>query len=231
MELSKRLHTVADMIKSRGAVADIGTDHAYIPIYLMMSKKIEHAIAMDVKKGPLLRAKDNIEAYKLEDKIQLRLSDGLEKLDDKEVNAIVIAGMGGALMARILADGAHALYTKKELILQPQSEIYKVRRQLHEMGYQIEEEKMLIEEGKFYTIIRAVGGDEKYEKDIDYDYGAYLLEQKDETLRLFLEKELSSCEKIEKNLKNHDTKNVEIRLKQLEEEKKKLKEALSIYEM
>lgn len=230
MELSKRLQTVADMIKSQGAVADIGTDHAYIPIYLMMSGKIEHAIAMDVKKGPLLRAKENIEAYKLEDKIEVRLSDGLEKLKDSEADAIVIAGMGGALMARILADGAHAVFTKKELILQPQSEIYKVRRQLHKMGYQIKEEKMLIEEGKFYTVIRAVGGEEKYEKDIDYDYGAYLLEQKNEVLHLFLEKELSSCEKIERNLKNHDTKHTKMRLEQIEEEKKKLKEALSIYE-
>lgn len=231
MELSKRLQTVADEIQGQGAVADIGTDHAYIPIYLILSKKIEHAIAMDVRKGPLLRAKENIKAYQLEDKIETRLSDGLEKLGDKEVDTIIIAGMGGALMARILSDGSHALCKKKELILQPQSEIYKVRRQLHKMGYQIAQEKMLVEEGKFYTVIRAIDGEEKYDKEIEYDYGKYLLDEKNEILFQFLQKEMVSCEKIEGNLCLHHTESAKRRLEELKREKQKLKEALSNYEM
>lgn len=231
MELSKRLQTVADAIKGQGAVADIGTDHAYIPIYLILSGKTKHAIAMDVRKGPLLRARENIQAYQLEDKIETRLSDGLEKLDDKEVETIVIAGMGGALMARILGDGSHALCTKKELILQPQSELYKVRRQLHKMGYQIIKEKMLIDEGKFYTVIRAIDGEEAYEREVEYDYGRYLLEQKNKILFQFLQKEMTSCEKIEANLRCHHTESAKRRLEELEREKQKLKEALSVYEM
>jgi len=231
MELSKRLQTVADAIQGQGAIADIGTDHAYIPIYLILSGKTEHAIAMDVRKGPLLRAKENIQAYQLENKIEIRLSDGLEKLDDAEVDTIVIAGMGGALMARILSDGAHALGIKKELILQPQSELYKVRRQLHKMGYQIIEEKMLIDEGKFYTVIRAIDGDEVYEREVEYDYGKYLLEEKNEILLQFLQKEVISCEKIEENLRCHHTESAKRRLEELKREKQKLKEALSIYEM
>lgn len=231
MELSKRLQTVADAIKGQGAVADIGTDHAYIPIYLILSGKTEHAIAMDVRKGPLLRARENIQAYQLEDKIETRLSDGLEKLDDKEVETIVIAGMGGSLMARILSDGSHALLTKKKLILQPQSELYKVRRQLHKMGYQIIEEKMLIDEGKFYTVITASDGEEVYERQVEYDYGRYLLKQKNEILFQFLQNQMISCEKIEANLRCHHTEGAKRRLKELEQEKQKLKEALSIYEM
>ncbi len=231
MELSERLQTVADAVQSRGAIADIGTDHAYIPIYLILSGKTEHAIAMDVRKGPLLRAKENIQAYQLEDKIETRLSDGLEKLDDKEVETIVIAGMGGALMARILSDGAHALCTKKELILQPQSELYKVRRQLHKMGYQIIEEKMLMDEGKFYTVIRAIDGEEVYAREVEYDYGKYLLEEKNEVLLQFLRKEMISCEKIETNLRCHHTEATKRRLEELENQKQKLKEALSVYEV
>lgn len=231
MDLSKRLQTVADMIKGQGAVADIGTDHAYIPIYLILSGKTEYAIAMDVRRGPLLRASENIKAYRLEDKIEIRLSDGLEKLSDNEVETIVIAGMGGALMARILCDGSHALLTKKELILQPQSELYKVRRQLHAMGYRIVEEKMLIDEGKFYTVIRALGGEEIYEREMEYDYGRYLLEQRDEILFQFLKKELTSLETIEANLFCHQTEGAKRRLEELEREKQKVKEALSIYEM
>lgn len=231
MDLSKRLQTVADMIQGRGAVADIGTDHAYIPIYLILSGKTEYAIAMDVRRGPLLRASENIKSYQLEDKIEVRLSDGLENLSDDEVEIIVIAGMGGALMARILCDGSHALLTKKELILQPQSELYKVRKQLHAMEYRIVEEKMLIDEGKFYTVIRALGGEEFYEREMEYDYGKYLLEQRDEVLLQFLQKELASLEKIETNLLCHQTEGAKRRLEEIEREKQKVKEALSIYEM
>lgn len=231
MDLSKRLQTVADMIKGQGAVADIGTDHAYIPIYLILSGKTEHAIAMDVRQGPLLRARENIKAYQLEGKIETRLSDGLEKLSDDEADTIVIAGMGGDLMTRILCDGSHALLSKKELILQPQSEIYKVRRQLHAMGYRIVEEKMLIDEGKFYTIMRAVDGEETYAREVEYDYGKCLLEKRDEVLFQFLQKELVSYEKIEENLSCHQTEGVKRRLKELKREKQKVKEALSIYEM
>lgn len=231
MDLSKRLQTVADMIQAHGAVADIGTDHAYIPIYLILSGKMEYAIAMDVRKGPLLRARENIKAYQLEDKIQTRLSDGLEKLLDDEVDTIVIAGMGGALMARILCDGSHALHTKKELILQPQSESYKVRRQLHAMGYRIAAEKMILDEGKFYTVIRAVGGRETYEREVEYDYGKCLLEQRNEILEQFLQKELTSCKKIEENLLAHQTKGAKKRMEELKRQEQKVKEALSIYEM
>lgn len=231
MDLSKRLQTVADMIKGQGAVADIGTDHAYIPIYLILSGKTEHAIAMDVRQGPLLRARENIKVYQLEGKIETRLSDGLEKLSDDEADTIVIAGMGGDLMTRILCDGSHALLSKKELILQPQSEIYKVRRQLHAMGYRIVEEKMLIDEGKFYTIMRAVDGEETYAREVEYDYGKCLLEKRDEVLFQFLQKELVSYEKIEENLSCHQTEGVKRRLKELKREKQKVKEALSIYEM
>lgn len=231
MDLSKRLQTVADMIKAHGTVADIGTDHAYIPIYLILSGKMDDAIAMDVRKGPLFCARENIKAYQLEEKIQTRLSDGLEKLSDEEADTIVIAGMGGDLMARILGDGSHALRTEKELILQPQSNIDKVRRQLHAMEYRIDEEKMIVDNGKFYTVIRAVGGQETYEREVEYEYGRCLLERKDEVLWKFLQKELDSCKKIEKSLSAHQTENAKKRLEELKKEEWNIKEALSIYEM
>lgn len=230
MELSRRLQAVADAIQERGPVADIGTDHAYIPIYVILSKKADYAIAMDVRKGPLLRAKDNIASYGLEDKIETRLSDGLQQLKEEEARTIVIAGMGGELMARLLRDGSHVFASKKELILQPQSEIYKVRRQVHAMGYQIAKETMLIEEGKFYTIIRAIDGAEAYEREIDYEYGKCLLDERHPVLFQFLQKERKALQKIEQTLLMHSTAGAKKRCEQIRDEKRKIDEALSLWQ-
>ena len=105
MELSKRLQAVADLVSDGRTVADVGTDHGYIPIYLIQSGKCARAIAMDVNKGPLQRAKDHIEEQGLSCQIATRLSDGVQHLEAGEVECIVIAGMGGALTIRILEQG------------------------------------------------------------------------------------------------------------------------------
>ena len=105
MELSKRLQAVAGLVTAGSRLADIGTDHAYIPIYLARSGKIPEAVAMDVNRGPLERAEENIRAYELEDRIKTRLSDGFSALEQGEADSAVIAGMGGGLMSRILKEG------------------------------------------------------------------------------------------------------------------------------
>ena len=127
MELSKRLLAVASLVTPGSIVADIGTDHAYIPLYLIQEKKAPGAIAMDVNEGPLLRAEEHVRDAGLTEQIRLRRSDGLEQLSLGECDCAVIAGMGGGLMIRILS--AHPEITKslKECILQPQSEIERVR--------------------------------------------------------------------------------------------------------
>ena len=102
LQLSDRLQAVASMVTENNRLADVGTDHAYIPIYLCQTGKIPSAVAMDVKKGPLLRAEQNITLYQLENHIQIRLSDGVQKLDAGEVDSVVIAGMGGSLVQKIL---------------------------------------------------------------------------------------------------------------------------------
>lgn len=94
MQLSDRLQAVASMVTENSRLADVGTDHGYIPIYLCEMGKIPSAIAMDVKKGPLLRAKMNIERYHMQEKIRTRLSDGVLKLNPDEADSVVIAGHG-----------------------------------------------------------------------------------------------------------------------------------------
>ena len=120
------------MVTTGGILADIGTDHAYVPIALVQRQKIKGAIAMDINEGPLARAQEHIRAARLEEYIQTRLSDGAEALLPNEADSILIAGMGGELILHILTEGESVCSTAKELILQPQSEIHKVREYLRQ---------------------------------------------------------------------------------------------------
>ena len=154
IKLSKRLLTVANMVTKGSVVADIGTDHGYLPIYLVQNNISEHVIAMDVNKGPLNKALLNIGQLHLENKIDIRLSDGLDNLEKDEANTVTICGMGGKLIAKILECGKNKISQDIELILSPQSEIQLFREYLLQNGYRIVKEDMIIDDGKFYVIIK-----------------------------------------------------------------------------
>ena len=143
IRLSDRLRMNASFVTPGNRLADVGTDHGYIPITLVMEKKIPSALAMDVNEGPLERAKEHIREFQLESCIHTRLSDGVQALHPGEADSVLIAGMGGALTVKILAEGEQVLKSVKELILQPQSEIDKVRRYLEKTGYRIVKEDIL----------------------------------------------------------------------------------------
>ena len=199
MELSIRLKAVADLVTPGLRLADIGTDHAYIPIYLVEQQIIPSAIAMDINKGPLGRAETNIKEHGLDQKIQTRLSDGLERLDLNEADTMIAAGMGGALVIKILSAKEEVTENLKELILQPQSEIWKVREYLCTKGYRIIDEKMVIDDGKYYTAMKAVKGEAAYNR-AELEYGPILLEKKDPVLLEFLNREKEITYTILKSL-------------------------------
>ena len=154
--LSKRLEAVAELITRNGTLADVGTDHGYIPIAMVLRGRVERAIAMDLRTGPLERAKEHITAYGLGDRIETRLSDGVSSLTENEADSIVVAGMGGELVIHILENGKAICKSAKELILQPQSEIGEVRKYLRENGYRIADEDMVEEDQKYYPMMRVV---------------------------------------------------------------------------
>ena len=154
--LSKRLEAVAGLIERDGTLADVGTDHGYIPIAMVLRGHAEKAIAMDLRTGPLERAREHITAYGLEDRIETRLSDGVSALAENEADSIVVAGMGGELVIHILETGKAVCKSAKELILQPQSEIDEVRKYLRENGYRIVDEDMVEEEQKYYPMMRVI---------------------------------------------------------------------------
>lgn len=158
MELSPRLRMVAGLVPHGARFADIGTDHAYLPVWLIMNGIIDTAIAADLRKGPLERAKETADKYSLSDKMDFRLCDGLTGIAEGEADTIVIAGMGGETIAHILSC---APWTQKDgvtLILQPMSSQSDLRRWLAGNGYVIENEYISREEKNLYTIMCVKGG-------------------------------------------------------------------------
>lgn len=194
--LSERMFRTAAMVSHGNRVADVGCDHAYTSIYLVERGIAPWVVAMDVKKGPLERAKENVARFGMEQQIELRLSDGLTALLPGEAETILIGGMGGALMERILSMFPETVEASKELVLQPQSEIATFRRFLHKIEFRITAEDMLKEDGKYYVILRAEHGKEVPWTEEEYQYGKYLKPEAYPVLRDFLAEEHRMAENV-----------------------------------
>lgn len=190
MKLSKRLQTIADFVKKNSVVADIGTDHAHIPIYLIENNIIDKAYACDINKGPLEKAKENIANFGVSENIVLRLSNGLDKMSNKEVDTIIIAGMGGELIIDILNRGKVFFDKKNTFILSPHTKVDEVRDYLIRNGFKIIKEDMCIDEGKFYTVMEVRYTENTVmNSEAELLYGKYLIENKHPVLLRFLKKE------------------------------------------
>ena len=209
MELSERLKTVAGFVKYR-TIADIGTDHGYIPCYLAHKKTIDMAIACDVNKGPLSKAEENINNFGFENIIETRLGSGLEPLNKNEAETIIIAGMGGLLICDILNKGKEKLEGVRQLVLQPQRDIYSVRKLIHKLGFKIDDEKMLCEGGKYYTVISAVKGNEIYTDEIYYHFGKILIDNKSDVLKEYITMRLNKYQNIIDNANKSSSKDTEL---------------------
>ena len=200
IKLSKRMKSIADMVTPGRTVADIGCDHGYVSIYLVEEGIADKVYAMDVAEGPLGNARESISERGLSDKIEARLSNGFEAIEAGQTDCAVISGMGGFLIMDIITDGLHKIEPGYELVLSPQSDVPLVRTFLREHGFEITDEDMLSEDGKYYNIIKAkkIKGEISGETDsgsIDakqlmlYDtYGRRLIEKKHPVLRGYLEK-------------------------------------------
>ena len=222
------MKAVASMVTPGGILADVGTDHGYVPIALMEKKHITRAIAMDINEGPLERAKANIAANHMEEYIETRLSDGVAALGVGEADSILIAGMGGELIIRILTDGEEVCANAKELILQPQSDIRKVREYLRLHHYKIMDEDMIFEDGKYYPMMRVeknTASEVVWKKmsegtKIACDtYGPLLLKNANPTLRRYLVKQHKQLNQLISNLKKQpESEAILKRIEELQEE-------------
>lgn len=162
-QLSPRLAAVADMIPEGAAFADVGTDHAYLPICLVQSGRTPWAVAVDVREGPYLRARQAVAKAGLAERIDVRLGDGLTALAPGEVDTVVLAGMGGGLMQKLLTADPEKTRTFRRLVLQPNMATHLVRSALYRHRWKLMDERFVLDDGHLYEIlVYEQGADDAY---------------------------------------------------------------------
>ncbi|MFF2447582.1 tRNA (adenine(22)-N(1))-methyltransferase [Neobacillus sp. NPDC058068] len=186
-KLSVRLATVAKYVAKGATIADIGSDHAYLPCYLAKNAGIRFAIAGEVAAGPFQSAEKNVLSEGLSDTISVRMGDGLEVIQPGEVDCITIAGMGGALITSILENGKDKLGSVKRLVLQPNISAISIRNWLLANNWELVDEEIIEEDGKIYEILIAEKGDPdkpyKTNKDMGLLLGPFLVKNQDAAFR------------------------------------------------
>lgn len=197
MKLNDRLMMIADKIPHCRTVADVGTDHAYIPIYAVKNTLCDKALAVDLRSGPLKIAYTNIKRYGLENDIETRLGNGLEPILHSECDVIVIAGMGGQLIRDILSASIQKAQKAQLLLLQPNNAADALRKWLYESGFDIVDEMLAMDAGKLYCLISAKWTGMMIKKDeFTYFIGEKLFEGNEHLLQSYLTKKMKELEVI-----------------------------------
>lgn len=216
MELKRRLKLIADKTPKCNTVCDIGTDHAYLPIYLIEKNICKKAIAADVKIGPIKAAENNVEIYKMKTFIETRLGNGLEPIGEKEVDVIIIAGMGGILIKDILERSLLTAKNSEAIILQPMNGIEILREWLNENGFEIYDEELTNEGEKIYDVISVKWtGKSQIDDNFHFYIGKKLIEKKDPLLYKYIEKWSNQLKKAILEMEDSDEKVNDIRKKYL----------------
>lgn len=203
--IPKRMLAIANLVDNSKVLADVGCDHAYISINLLENGKVERIIASDLREGPLNIAKDNIKLEGFEERIETRLCAGLCGYEAGEVDTILISGMGGMLVKEILSESIDVVRRADTLILEPQSDLRVVRAYLKDIGFEIIDEDMLSEGGKYYQIMKAVKSKERMEVCYDIgamaenEFGPILIKKKHPVLLEFLKKRKNHYERLLQN--------------------------------
>lgn len=199
IELSPRLKVIADCVIGVNTMADIGTDHGYLPVVLVEKKILLKAIACDVNEKPLEKAKKVIKDYGFDKNIETRLGSGLSVLNPGEVEAIVMAGMGGLLIRDLLEKELVVAVAAKKLILQPMNNQPVVRQYLETHGFKIMHEDLAQEGDRVYEIIVVEPGEMIITDSLDYDLGYHAIQINHPLLKAHINRKISFEEKILKN--------------------------------
>lgn len=201
-KLSRRLYAIVHMVPKGMRICDVGCDHAHVPIWLIKNGVIPSALAMDIIPGPLEKAGENLKQYDETGLVELRQSDGLDAYCCGECATLVIAGMGGRIMEKILLREPWKTKSFGSLVLQPQADYERVRFAVRRLGFAITREVFVLEDGKYYPVIRAERGERQQHPAWDFPagkgsteamrqetedlFGPILLKNKDATLEQFL---------------------------------------------
>ena len=201
MPLNSRLLKIAGMIREGDRVADIGTDHAYLPVFLIKSGKHSKVFACDIGDGPLKKAAENINKSNVGG-IILRKGDGLLAVEPSEVDTVVIAGMGGDLIARILAAAEWVKDSRYEFILQPMTSVEDLRQYICEAGFYVLKEEAVKSQGRIYTVMKVRYSGEFRPCDALFRYFGLLLETHEEPELIYIKRKFKILKALVKKLEN-----------------------------
>lgn len=197
IKLKPRLLAVAEMVPGKSIVADIGTDHAYLPLFLVQEKGCPRVIAVEKSSGSARQARKNVQLFGLEETVEVRLGDGLKPLKREDaIETVIIAGLGGKTICNILSGANESLRQCRRLVLQPMADAAELRRWLVSQGFCFPREKLAREGEHFYEVIAAEPGKEKVDDPLYFELGPSLLRQKDPLLLPWLEKKLNHYERL-----------------------------------
>ncbi|WP_243735199.1 tRNA (adenine(22)-N(1))-methyltransferase [Paenibacillus turpanensis] len=244
VKLSKRLQTIAELVLPGSKTADIGSDHALLPVYLVQLNKIPLAIAGEINEGPYDAAVRGVAEADLSKQITVRRGDGLSVLIPGEVDAVTIAGMGGALISHILESGKEKLAGVRQLVLQPNVGETFVRQWLRANDWYLQSETILEEDGKIYEVLNSVRAPDAHQRNAELycveseaglqiheemklTFGPYLLFQENSVFEQKWNGELAKLQMIAKQMKESDSEQSKRKLQQFEEEMKQITEVLA----
>ena len=217
--LSIRLKKIYDIMPECNCFADIGTDHAYLPVYMCAMGKCKTAIASDIVSGPLERANATILKFGMSDKISVRLGPGVSTLSSDEADVVSIAGMGGLIIAQILEQGRYVLKNATKIIVQPMTAVEDLREYLYKNNWNIEQEYLVKENDKLYNILSISSSDSNtaFEPgDIDIFIGRHLIEDKPDLYNEYLERKIFKLDKMIAGLKKSSSENSADKIKECE---------------
>lgn len=221
-----RLECIKSMVSECNVAADIGTDHGYVAEMLLRDKKCGKVIATDINEGPLSRAIEHLTSVDLNSKCDFRLGSGLTVLKENETDAIIIAGMGGELIADIIETSKNIALHASQLILQPMTTGDRLRQYLYENGFKITDENIVKELHHFYFIIKAVPCKDEIMDEIYYEISKKVIEKKDPLMIEYMTKLLNTNENIIRSIEKNTSSDYNEKIEALRMKNKKIRELM-----
>lgn len=215
INLDNRLKTIVDLLGNQNVVVDVGCDHGLIPNYMIENSLANHVFALDISKDSLMKNIDFTKERNNINNITSLLGDGLKPMKGKRFDSVIIAGMGGELISKILKDSLDLL-DEVDLVLQPMTARIILRKELEGMGFEILEERICKENGIYYEIIKARKGKPRSHR-FKYEFGENLVDSKDPLLLEFIEFQKNKFLNIRNNLLNNINENTKSRINELNE--------------
>ena len=223
----RRLEEIINLVEDNSIVADIGTDHGIVPYELIKSNKAKKVIASDISEKSLDKLREKLDYLDEPEKIILNVSDGLDNLNEYQVDTIIISGMGGNLIVDILNKNIEVAKSANCLILGANNSLSVLRKFLHDNSFEIIEEVDLFENDKYYQIIKIKVGKQLFSNDYEYEFGKFLIDNKSENLKQYIKQQIENKKTILSNISEKDSDNVKNAIDNINIEIKELEKVLN----